>query len=174
MKTLLALLLLSTSAYAQHNHHSGHNNPSPYIGMEKQEIKALSDKQITDLRKGAGMSLALAAELNSYPGPSHVLELAEKLKLSPEQKQKTQMLFEEMQKSAKETGERLISAEKTLDDSFKNKSIKEDMLKGNLMQIAHLQSELRFIHLKTHLVMREMLSPEQIITYDRLRGYSTH
>ena len=32
------------------------------------------------------MGLALAAELNGYPGPSHVLELADKLELSAEQR----------------------------------------------------------------------------------------
>jgi hypothetical protein len=82
MKTLTLLLLLTTASFAQHNNH--HGAASPYKGMEKQEIKALSDKQMTDLRQGAGMSLALAAELNSYPGPSHALELADKLKLTPE------------------------------------------------------------------------------------------
>jgi hypothetical protein len=30
-------------------------------------IKALSDQQVSDLRAGRGMGLALAAELNGYP-----------------------------------------------------------------------------------------------------------
>ena len=41
---------------------------------------------VADLKAGRGMGLALAAELNGYPGPSHVLELADKLKLSAEDK----------------------------------------------------------------------------------------
>ncbi len=49
--------------------------PSPYAGMENRRVKALSDQQIVDLKAGRGMSLALAAELNGYPGPLHALEL---------------------------------------------------------------------------------------------------
>lgn len=40
---------------------------------------------MADLRSGKGMALALPAELNGYPGPSHSLERADQLKLSPEQ-----------------------------------------------------------------------------------------
>jgi hypothetical protein len=54
----------------------------PYAGLEARSIKTLSDQQIGDLRAGRGMGLALAAELNGYPGPMHVLELADALGLS--------------------------------------------------------------------------------------------
>ena len=67
------LVLASTAAPAQ----------SPYAGMQTRPIKALSAQQIEDLKAGRGMGLALAAELNGYPGPSHVLELSERLALSP-------------------------------------------------------------------------------------------
>jgi len=49
------------------------NAQTPYAGMQMRSIKALSDQQIADLAAGRGMGLALAAELNGYPGPSHVL-----------------------------------------------------------------------------------------------------
>ena len=61
---------------------------SPYLGFEKRTIKALSDQQTSDLRAGLGMSLALAAELNGYPGPRHTLELASELNLTDEQRTK--------------------------------------------------------------------------------------
>jgi len=74
MKTLIcaALLLTSAAAIAQ----------TPYAGMQTRPIKALSEQQVADLGAGRGTGLALAAELNGYPGPSHVLELADKLDLS--------------------------------------------------------------------------------------------
>ena len=56
---------------------------TPYAGMQTRPIKALSEQQIADLGAGRGMGLALAAELNGYPGPSHVLELADKLNFPP-------------------------------------------------------------------------------------------
>jgi dienelactone hydrolase len=47
--------------------------------MQARPIKAPSDQQIADLQAGRGMGLALPAELNGYPGPSHLLELSDKL-----------------------------------------------------------------------------------------------
>ena len=55
---------------------------TPYAGQQTRPIKALSDQQVADLIAGRGIGLALAAELNGYPGPSHLLELADRLDLS--------------------------------------------------------------------------------------------
>jgi hypothetical protein len=54
----------------------------PYAGQETRTIKALSDEHIAALRKGEGMGVAKAAELNGYPGPVHVLALAAQLGLT--------------------------------------------------------------------------------------------
>ena len=70
---LLAAAVLSISAAAAQ---------TPYAGMEARPIKALSEQQVADLKAGRGMGLALVAELNGYPGPSHLLELADQLGLS--------------------------------------------------------------------------------------------
>src|SRR5262249_16169067 len=59
---------------------------SPYAGQEQRAIKALSDEEIRDLLEARGMGLAKAAELNSYPGPLHVLQLAAELGLSDAQR----------------------------------------------------------------------------------------
>jgi hypothetical protein len=67
-----ALLAGLGSAYAQ----------SPYAVQESHEIKALSPHEISDLLAGNGMGLAKAAELNRYPGPRHVPELAAQLQLT--------------------------------------------------------------------------------------------
>ncbi|MBW5435799.1 hypothetical protein FXB41_13685 [Bradyrhizobium canariense] len=58
---------------------AGAQSGQPYAGLEHRPIKALSHQQIEDLRAGRGMGLALAAELNGYPGPSHVLEFGDRL-----------------------------------------------------------------------------------------------
>ena len=68
----------------------------PYAGMQARSVKALSDDQVADLRAGRGMGLALAAELNGYPGPSHLLELADGLKLTDTQRAGIRQLFEAM------------------------------------------------------------------------------
>src|SRR5207253_10196718 len=85
-----ALLLASATALAQ----------TPYAGMQARSIKALSEQQISDLDAGRGMGLALAAELNGYPGPSHVLELADRLALTDDQRERVKALFASMKAEA--------------------------------------------------------------------------
>ncbi len=76
-------------------------------------MKALSEQQIADLKAGRGMGLALPAELNGYPGPSHVLENADALGLSAEQRDRTKNLFDTMKAEAVPVGEQLIEQETT-------------------------------------------------------------
>lgn len=144
---------------------------APYAGLQKRDIKVLSEQQIADLRAGKGMSLALAAELNGYPGPAHSLELAEQLRLSPEQRSKTQALFDKMRQEAKTLGEEVIVAERDLDRLFKDKRVTSDNLAAATSRAASAQGRLRECHLRYHLAMMEVLTPEQITQYSRLRGY---
>jgi hypothetical protein len=146
---------------------------SPYAGMQTRPIKALSAQQIDDLKAGRGMGLALAAELNGYPGPSHVLELSEKLALSPAQKERIQKLFESMKAESTPIGARLIEQEGALDQQFARRSITPDTLKEATAQIGATQAELRNAHLKYHLETAQILSPDQMRQYAELRGYTS-
>jgi len=101
---------------------------TPYVGMQTRSIKALSDQQIADLRAGRGMGLALAAELNGYPGPSHLLELADKLGLSDAQRNSARNMFEAMKAETIPIGERLITQEAALDRLFADHAITEEKL----------------------------------------------
>jgi hypothetical protein len=85
----------------------------PYAGMQARAIKALSAEQIADLKAGRGLSLALAAELNGYPGPRHVLELVEQLGLTDQQRADVQRLFDDMTAEVVPLGERLIAQGRT-------------------------------------------------------------
>src|SRR3954470_11785473 len=104
-----ALLTISAAALAQSH------GTTPYAGMQARPIKALSEQQVADLQAGRGMGLALAAELNGYPGPSHVLELTNKLGLSSDQRAKVEGLFASMKKEALPLGSKLIEQEADLD-----------------------------------------------------------
>jgi len=73
----LAAIPMAVSAHAD-------TPASPYTGQQTRSIKALSPEDIDELRKGAGMGLAKAAELNGYPGPLHVLALTKELRLTPD------------------------------------------------------------------------------------------
>jgi hypothetical protein len=145
--------------------------PSAYAGQESRDVKSLSAADVADLQAGKGMGLAKAAELNGYPGPAHVLELASELKLSEPQRAATQRLFAAMQARAIELGRELLTAERKLDSSFANRSITNESLASTLRQIGELQAELRGAHLEAHLAQIQILTPDQVATYTRLRGY---
>jgi Spy/CpxP family protein refolding chaperone len=143
----------------------------PYSGLQARPAKALSDQQIADLKAGRGMGLALAAELNGYPGPMHVLELATPLGLSDEQRAKGAALFDAMKQEAVVLGERLIAAETSLDRQFADKTVTASSLREATHDIATVQGDLRLAHLKYHLATLELLTPEQAARYSALRGY---
>jgi hypothetical protein len=177
---ILAIFAIQAAAAQDHGDQATHGQPpsaeaaraSPYGGLEKRRVKALSDQQIADLKAGRGMGLALAAELNGYPGPAHVLELADKLQLSGEQRTKTKALLEAMKAETIRIGERIIAQETALDRLFADRRITRASLDVGTSRIGTAQSELRAAHLRYHLAMVEMLSPVQIIHYAELRGYA--
>jgi hypothetical protein len=144
---------------------------SPYAGQEQRPIKALSDQEIRDLLEARGMGLAKAGELNSYPGPLHVLQLANQLGLTDAQRAATETLYASMRDKAQPIGVKIIEAEKNLDLAFANGSINPTGLQSQISTIAVLQGELRTVHLEVHLMQRSLLTAEQISKYDLLRGY---
>ena len=180
MKTWLFTLGLLTAVPVLAQHDAHHNasadmqtkqKHSAYAGMQNRAIKALSEQQTADLRAGKGMSLALPAELNGYPGPVHALELAAPLGLSEEQKLKTQKLFEQMQAEAKALGEQVISSEYELDRLFKDHKATTASIQEATAKSAQIQERLRASHLRYHLSMMDVLTPAQVARYNKLRGY---
>ncbi|SCZ08671.1 Spy/CpxP family protein refolding chaperone [Microvirga guangxiensis] len=144
---------------------------SPYSGLEHRTIKSLSDGQIADLRAGRGMGLALAAELNGYPGPVHVLELADRLGLSEDQRSRMQELHAAMKAETVPLGERLIVQEMDLDQQFARKSVTPVRLQAATAEIGATQGALRLAHLRYHLSTLDVLTPGQVRLYGELRGY---
>lgn len=166
MKSLAAsicLSLLASAVFAQ----------SPYVGMQTRPIKALSEQQVADLKAGRGMGLALAAELNGYPGPAHVLELSDQLGLSVDQKARVQILFDSMKAEALPLGAKLLDQEAALDRKFADHSITPETLRAETAQIGMTQAELRNTHLKYHLQTAQILTPDQTQRYSVLRGYGS-
>jgi hypothetical protein len=94
---------------------SGH---SPYAGQERREIKALSQEDVEGYLTGEAMGFAKAAELNHYPGPKHVLELARELRLGKEQMDQTKEAYVRMHKRAVSLGGEIVGKERFLDHLF--------------------------------------------------------
>jgi hypothetical protein len=167
MKTIFAsflTILILTATHAA---------PSPYVGEQTREIKALSEGEITQLLNGHGMGLARAAELNSYPGPRHVLDLADELQLTPTQTAELTRLFGAMKAAALPLGRDLVARETELDRLFAGHQATADAVLGLTREIGRLQGELRAVHLNTHIATVAILQPGQISRYDALRGYAT-
>src|SRR5438093_9471555 len=158
-----SVILVAASAYAQ----------TPYAGMQTRPIKALSEQQVADLGAGRGMGLALAAELNGYPGPSHVLELADGLELSADQRIRIKQLFDSMKAEAMPLGSKLIEQEAELDRQFASRAVTPESLKASTAAVAATQGTLRETHLKYHLSTGSILTQAQMTKYAELRGYGS-
>jgi Spy/CpxP family protein refolding chaperone len=144
---------------------------TPYAGMQSRPVKALSEQQVADLNAGRGMGMALAAELNGYPGPSHVLELADKLELTVDQRASVKRLFDSMKAESVPLGSKLLQQEAELDRQFASRTVTPESLKSSTAAAAATQGELRETHLKYHLSTAALLTPAQMTKYAELRGY---
>ncbi|PWS39119.1 hypothetical protein DFH01_07730 [Falsiroseomonas bella] len=178
---LAALALLAAPAAAQHGGHRHHGatpapagaaESRPYAGLQGRAIKSLSEEQVADLLAGRGMGLALAAELNGYPGPAHVLEHAEALGLTPAQRATAEALHARMAEEARILGARIVALEQELDALFAGGAADTGRLAALTAEIGALNGRLREVHLATHIGMREALDATQRAAYARLRGYA--
>lgn len=175
---LVAVTLAMSPALAQHAQHPASPAPAaspgtqPYAGMERRRVKALSEAQERDLRDGRGMGLALAAELNGYPGPMHVLEHADALRLTPAQRAVMQALRDRMMAEARTIGAELLLLEEALDGMFAGGAADTGRLAALSAAIGALGGRLREAHLATHIATRDALDPGQREAYARLRGYA--
>ena len=158
-----AMLLLPAPGLAQnHEDHQQHAERGP---------QALTAERIEGLLAGEGLGYALPAELNSHPGPRHVLDLEDELDLSQEQVDAVTRIFQEMNERARELGARLVEAERDLDDLFRGGSADAGELEELVHSIGRLEAELRYAHLEAHLRTTELLTDDQIRCYDEERGH---
>jgi hypothetical protein len=145
----------------------------PYAGQQQRDIKSLSPDEVSALLAGEGMAFAKAAELNGYPGPAHVLEHAQALRLGAGQLASSKALLETHKARARQLGAALVDAERALDRAFAGGRIDESVLADLTGRIGAAQAQLREEHLRTHLQQTALLDSDQIRTYAVLRGYSS-
>ena len=164
----------------QHGNHApvGEATPesgtrSPYADVYDPDapIRALTAELVEQIRQGQGASLALPAELNGLPGPRHVLDLADQLDLSPDQQTQVQHVYDRYLADAVPAGERYLAAAQALEEGLRSRAISEEELSALVAEASRLEGELVTIHLTAHLRTAGVLTPEQIATYNQLRGY---
>ena len=168
MRSLLRILAVLAAGLGAAAHAAG---TSDYAGQERRDIKSMSADEIEGYLSGKGQGLAKPAELNGYPGPSHVLALSRELALSDEQRRRTEVLFAAMQAEASERGRTFVAAERDLDRLFATGTVDRSTLEAALQRSAALLAAVRQVHLVAHLKQIDILDATQRAKYAALRGY---
>ena len=147
---------------------------APYAGQEQRAIATLSEEDVAALLDGRGWGFALAAELNGYPGPLHVLELADEIGLTASQRTEVQAIFDEMNEQARRLGSDYVAAEAELSQAFDLGTINGPELQALVAASARIEADLRSVHLAAHLATKPLMSRHQIMLYNKARGYDEH
>lgn len=169
---LLLILAAGATGSAGAQEHRHAMGEQPYAELIDREIKALSTDEIRQLEEGAGMQMALPAELNGYPGPRHVLELADVLELTPEQRTSIDSVRTSMLVRAQALGPRVVEAERALDRLFAEGVADEASVVEASSRVGRLRAQLRGVHLTAHVATRALLTEEQRMRYAHHRGYA--
>jgi Spy/CpxP family protein refolding chaperone len=174
---LAAAALGATGTEAQHagpGHQPGvmrdHSHQAEAPGVAgHQRAEACAQEFESVVREGRGFGLAFAADQNGYPGPMHVLELKDRLALTPEQESRMQALMDGMFAQARPAGARLLDAETRLRALFAEGRADEAKVRALVVEVEKLRSEVRLVHLLTHLRTRDLLTGEQRAAYQAAR-----
>jgi Spy/CpxP family protein refolding chaperone len=152
------------SVAAQHGGHSQHGGGQAHHLVAQRCI----DEFNTVVGEGRGFGMAFAADQNGYPGPMHVLELKDVLKLTPAQETRARELQAAVL-AERPKSQRLLEAERRLERLFADRAATEANVRATVAEIERARTEVRLVHLLTHLRTRELLTEEQRRVYHSAR-----
>ena len=159
---VLAVLLTTGGALAQHG---GQQHGQ---GQGHQAAKACIDEFSKVVGEGRGFGLAFAADQNGYPGPAHVLELKDLLKLTAEQEAKARELYAGMRAELPKSTQ-LLDAERRLERLFAERTATEPAVRAAVAEVERARTEVRLVHLLAHVRTRDLLTEEQRRIYHEAR-----
>src|SRR6058998_2484671 len=119
--------------------------------------------------EGRGFGMAFAADQNGYPGPMHVLELKDRLKLTADQEAKAQALMQAMFAESKPKSAQLLEAEAKLRRLFADRSADDAAVRAAVGEVERARSQVRLVHLLAHLKTRGLLTEDQRRIYHEAR-----
>lgn len=152
-------------AMQDHSHQAG--APGGSAGHQRAEACAQEFESV--VREGRGFGMAFAADQNGYPGPMHVLELKDRLALTPEQQARMQALMDGMFAQARPASARLLEAEARLRALFAEGRADEAAVRAAVVEVEKRRGEVRVVHLLTHLRTRDLLTGQQRAAYQAAR-----
>ena len=158
----IAVTAAAAAASAQH----GHGGAGAEGHQMAQACATEFEKVVGD---GRGFGLAFAADQNGYPGPMHVLELRDRLKLTADQEAKARDLMHAMFAESRPKSVRLLEAEAKLRRLFAERAADEATVRAAVAEVERARSEVRLVHLLAHLKTRDLLSEDQRRLYHETR-----
>lgn len=163
---LVAISIAVAAAGGASAQHGGHLQ---YAGAPGHQVaQACAEQFKTVVGEGRGFGMAFAADQNGYPGPMHVLELKDRLKLTPEQEATARELHAAVRAELPKST-RLLEAERRLERLFAERLATEESVRAAVAEIERALTDVRLVHLLTHLRTRELLSEEQRRIYHEAR-----
>jgi Spy/CpxP family protein refolding chaperone len=126
-----------------------------------------------NIATGRGFGMAFAADQNGYPGPLHILELKDRLKLTADQEAKAQAMMATTLAESRPKSARLLDAEAKLAQLFASGQADEASVRAAVADVEKARAEVRLVHLMTHLKTRDLLTGEQRRLYNEAR-WSAH
>lgn len=93
----------------------------------------------------------------------------EQLRLTPEQRQRIRMIFEENKTERQQLNRRLREANVSLDQALDAEPVNEALIDQRLNELAAAQAAQMRMRIQTELRIRRELRPEQLATLRRLR-----
>jgi Spy/CpxP family protein refolding chaperone len=157
-------LSAAAAAWAQHGHGGAGGHTEGH--QVAQACTTEFEKVVGD---GRGFGLAFAADQNGYPGPMHVLELRERLKLTAGQEAKARELMHAMFAESRPKSAGLLEAEAKLRRLFAERAADEAAVRAAVSEVERARSEVRLVHLLTHLKTRDLLTEAQRRMYHQAR-----
>jgi len=172
--TIILVGGLTGGAHAQGHPHHG---PAPHgaaaaPGTPHQHhavAAACNDAFDETVREGRGFGMAFVADQAGYPGPLHVLELKDRLRLSHDQEAATRALLDQMYAASRPKSARLLDAEARLARLFAAGPPDEAALRKAVGVVEAARADVRMVHLAFHLKMRDALTDEQRRLYHDAR-----
>jgi Spy/CpxP family protein refolding chaperone len=113
--------------------------------------------------------MAFVADQQGYPGPLHVLELKDRLRLSRDQEAKAEVLLAAMFAESRPKSSRLLDAEAKLRRLFAASRPDEAAVRTAVGEVETARADVRLVHLLFHLKMRDALTDEQRRVYQDAR-----
>jgi len=156
---------LAGVAFAQGSAHHGAPGGTPHHALAQTCEGAFEE----NVRDGRGFGMAFVADQQGYPGPLHVLELKDRLRLSRDQEAKAEVLLAAMFAESRPKSARLIDAEAKLRRLFAASRPDDAAVRTAVGEVETARADVRLVHLLFHLKMRDALTDEQRRAYQEAR-----